>query len=143
MRSLPLLVAGAVGVSTLALVGTDLRSTSRRATVNVDVDVRCPANGSVTVTVDPWRAVLNRGDDIQWTLRGNASSDSLEITSKTGRWPFTQQPPRRGTKANAARAADMAPGASGRYRYNIKLWCVQGNDTNVVVVDPDIDVGDE
>ncbi len=142
MRSLPILVVAALGIATVALGGTDLGSADGEATVTVNVDIRCSANGAINVSVRPWRARLARGDDIEWNLQGNASSDSLEITPKTGRWPFTQQAPRRGTKTNPARAADMVPGASGRYRYNITLWCVVGGDTNVVVIDPDIDIGE-
>jgi hypothetical protein len=120
---------------------------SQQQAYTVSLDIRCPANGAVTTTVNPWRAQVAQGQDIEWTLQGQAQSDSFAIQPKRSgaqNWPYTNPGRRKGTKADRAGYGNMRAGQQGRrFRYNITLWCVRGERIDTVVIDPDVVVGDD
>ncbi len=139
-RNLAVLL-GVGGLTGLGFAEMTTSSEAPRATVEVNVDVRCPG-GAVQITVDPWRVELAQGDDIDWILNSSAQSSSIEITPKRpGQWAFAQanHGGERG-RGNAAQARNMRPNQGGRtYQYDITLQCQDGNaDSLTVVIDPDI-----
>lgn len=114
---------------------------------SVSLNIQCPANGAVTTTVNPWRAEVAQGQDIEWTLLGQAQSDSFAIQPKQSgpqNWPYANPGRRKGTKADRAGYGNMRSGQQGRrFQYNITLWCVRGERVDTVVIDPDVVVGDD
>jgi hypothetical protein len=131
-----------VPVAVVALVAAV--SSAPQATVTVTVNARCAGPKQTEITVSPWNVRMAQGDQINWVIANNANSDNITIEPKDRtRWPFTNQPPYAGTKANPARGTGMRPNARGTYKYNISLICQQGsNAPDTVVVDPDIIVDD-
>ncbi|UCD23793.1 MAG: hypothetical protein JSW51_12265 [Gemmatimonadota bacterium] len=108
------------------------------APVEVNVNLTCTGTG-VQFSVDPWIVEVEQGGEIEWVLNPGADSDAIEISAKTGRWPFAQQT-HRGNKQDRARANEMRPNQAGeRFQYNITLTCSpEGREPFEVVIDPDI-----
>lgn len=117
-----------------------LRSEQRPSKKSVQLNVTCGA-GNVRVTVNPWERDLIQGDTVEWSMASSADSDDFSIEPKqASRWAYSDAPPYRGTKANAAQARAMKPSQAGqRYAYNITMTCQQGpSGPYTVIVDPDI-----
>jgi hypothetical protein len=136
-----LLLAGTLGLVGLVPWGAEPEPTViQGAPLQVQVDVRC-VGSRVDFSVDPWRAVLDQDQQIEWVLNQDASANEVEIDPKTGRWPFAGPPPYGGTKQNPARPGNMRPNQGGGppFSYNITLVCEQeGEEPYSVVIDPDI-----
>lgn len=141
MFSRIMIVAGAAGFGGLAFVAATPASVPepvQGAPVEVQVNLRCTGTG-VEFSVDPWIVEVEQGGQVEWALNPGADSDEIEISAKSGRWPFAQQT-HRGNKQSRARANDMRPNQSGqRFQYNITLICnPEGQEPFEVVIDPDI-----
>jgi plastocyanin len=127
----------ALGGAALVAVVIATRPTTPPAvpatTATVKVHVNCQGS-RVSFWVDPWSVTINQGDDVQWQLQGNSTSNQISVAPKGGKWPFNGNP-QAGSKANPARSGGPANQA-GRHGYNITLAC--DNNGPTVVIDPDI-----
>jgi hypothetical protein len=136
-----LVLAGTLGVVGLIPWEAEWAPPTIQGTpVQVQVDVRC-VGSQVDFSVDPWRAVLDQGQEIEWVLNEGATTNAVEIEPKTGRWPFVGPPPYAGTKQAPARPGQMRPNQGGgpAFQYNIRLVCEQeGEEPITVLIDPDI-----
>jgi hypothetical protein len=113
-------------------------------TVVVTVNVSCTAD-SVTFTLSPWTARVDRGGTVEWALNGSAAASAIEIRRKRGvsasDWPFRNGGPYRGGQGNPARAGDMKgnPALNRPRGYEVELTCVSATgESHRVVIDPDI-----
>jgi hypothetical protein len=101
----------------------------------------CDTDGGATVTVRPWRVVMQkRTDHIEWSLIP-AGVPSVQISPKyVAGWPFVSPPPITvtGQKPGVARDVPAAVPA-GTYKYNITGVCLRGESPpDTVVIDPDM-----
>lgn len=131
---IPILIAGGLFAIGLTVAAAPSTSDSQAATTTVNVHVNCQGS-RVSFWVDPWTVSIAQGEDVDWRLQGNSTSNSISVSAKRGgNWPFAGSPVA-GTKANPARSGGAANRA-GRHGYDITLQCDQGGPT--VVIDPDI-----
>ena len=129
------LVAGLGGLALMAATPAAPSSPVQGSTVQVQVNLTCSGTG-VQFSIDPWVVQIGQDDQVEWVLNPGADSDSVEVVPKTGRWPFQQQA-HRGNKQDPARSGAVRQGQVGRFQYNIRLTCNQGQSFDVVI-DPDI-----
>ena len=101
----------------------------------------CDIDGGATVTVKPWRVVLQkRTDQVEWTLIPSGVP-SVAISPKyVAGWPFVAPPPVTVTAQKPGVAYEIptvVPG--GTYKYNITGICVRsGAPPDTVIIDPDM-----
>ena len=123
-------------LTTMVLAGTLPVSTgvaSAQGPPNVMVNVKCPSqsgNGPLTVTVNPWVYTRSQGDNAEWKLIINGSSDNrIEIRAKEG-WPYPSTT--FSGNGSARNGSPMKASAAGSYAYDIAIYC--GDEK--VVIDP-------
>ena len=101
----------------------------------------CENDGGATVTVRPWRVVLQRRTDhVEWTLIPTGVP-SVAITPKyIAGWPFVAPPPVTVTAQSPGVARDVpAAVPGGNYKYNITGVCQRGTaPPDTVIIDPDM-----
>jgi len=136
-----MIVAGAIsfgGLAFAAATPAPQPGLVQGAPTEVNVNLTCTGTG-VEFSVDPWIVEVEQGGEVEWVLNPGADSDEIEISAKSGRWPFAQQT-HSGNKQSRARANEMRPNQSGqRFQYNITLTCnPEGQEPFEVVIDPDI-----
>ena len=107
----------------------------------VSIRFSCDNDGGATVTVKPWRVVMQkRTDYIEWSLIPTGVP-SVQISPKyVAGWPFVSPPPITvtGQKPGVARDVPAAVPA-GTYKYNITGVCLRGElPPDTVVIDPDM-----
>ena len=112
-------------------------------TKTVTVDVTCPANletEAVQISISPWVAAINLGDEIDWDLNmtalGPATNDDIEIAAKDNtKWPFDKTKDKKPKKVKSGKTKNGAK--KGNYYYTITVTC----DSDSVVIDPRVRVG--
>jgi len=101
----------------------------------------CDNDGGATVTVRPWRVVLQRRTDhVEWTLLP-VDVERVSITPKyVAGWPFVAPPPVVVTPQRPGVARDIpASVPGGNYKYNITGICTRpGGPADTVIIDPDM-----
>jgi plastocyanin len=134
MRKLLIVIGGAALLTLLIAARPTTPPDAQAATTTVKVHVNCQGS-RVSFWVDPWTVTIGQGDEVEWQLQGNATSNQISVEPKRGRqWPFNGNA-QAGTKASPARSGGPA-NRVGRHGYNITLAC--DNNGPTVVVDPDI-----
>ena len=107
----------------------------------VQIRFACDNDGGATVTVKPWRVVLQkRTDHVEWTLIPTGVQ-SVDISPKyIAGWPFVAPPPITVTGQKPGVAKDIpASVPAGTYKYNITGICQRGESPpDTVVIDPDM-----
>ena len=107
-------------------------------TVTVTIDVS-PTNKGIMVTVDPFVAVINLGDEIEWKLASGYTDASMTIEKKRGSdWPFKNDPPGGIKKGTSKKTGETKSGAKAKNRYNIVCTVVDGKTPTEFPIDPDI-----
>jgi hypothetical protein len=132
-----LLAVGVVGLAGLGSAGV-VAGGSQVQDATVSVDVRCRGNNQPTWTVTPDTVTIRQGQGITWRLAANGNGNTVEVFPKPQQpaWPFPTARPS-GNRQNPARSG--ASRAVGRWRYNIRVVCQQGNNpSRTVDIDPDI-----
>jgi hypothetical protein len=101
----------------------------------------CEADGGATVTVKPWRVVMQkRNEQIEWSLVPSGIG-SVSISPKyIAGWPFVSPPPIVVTSGKPGLGKDVPSAVpAGNYKYNITGICVRaGAPSDTVVIDPDM-----
>ena len=107
----------------------------------VMIKFSCEADGGATVTVKPWRVVMQRRtEQIEWSLVPSGI-ESVSISPKyVAGWPFVSPPPIVVTSARPGIGKDVPTAVpAGNYKYNITGICVRTNaPSDTVVIDPDM-----
>jgi hypothetical protein len=107
----------------------------------VQIKFACDTDGGATVTVKPWRIVLQqRTDQVEWSLIPSGVG-SVSITPKyIAGWPFVAPPPIVVTAVKPGVGKDIpASVPAGTYKYNITGVCARtGAPADTVVIDPDM-----
>lgn len=113
------------------------------ATKPVKVDVKCPKSedAKFTITVDPYEAVVQQGDSVEWELdNDNKKNEFVRISAKDDdHWLF---PSATKKEKNKVLMTEMVAGSEGKtFAYTIEVYCGDLDDTDPVVLDPRIKVG--
>lgn len=137
MRSGTLLFCAGV----VLIAGAWRESQVQPVTRKVLIRFACDTDGGATVTVKPWRVVLQkRTDYVEWTLIPSGVQ-SVAISPKyVAGWPFVVAPPITVTAQKPGVARDVpAAVPAGTYKYNITGICTRGDaPPDTVVIDPDM-----
>lgn len=137
MRGKALVLCAAI-VVTVGACGRPEQAAGRK----VFIRFACENDGGATVTVRPWRIVLQkRTDQLEWSLNPSGI-DSVAITPKPGeQWPFiSPEPPLIVTEGKDGIASGIPDSvAGGTYKYNITGVCARSSGPpDTVVIDPDM-----
>ncbi len=121
----------------LGVLGLNGRHFTPPATVQVQVDLQCSADGH-PYAVNPDTAVLNQGDELEWVLADSATTSGLAITPKQDAWPFADSVRYHGSKSKPAHAKKMKANQSGKhFGYAVQMVCSSGS-ADTVTIDPQI-----
>lgn len=108
---------------------------------DVNVDILCNEDGSVTATVAPWRAETTPNGSFTWTLRNSMGVEEMDIGESGAKpWPFQ---PGKKFKVKKGEKVTGKPedGKTGPYHYAITAICTRPDDPNrkdVIIIDPDM-----
>src|SRR5687768_6680047 len=93
----------------------------------------------VRVTVDPFFAVINAGDEIEWEVESDYSDTYVSIENKAGYdWPFDTSPPKDMKKGDKKKTGKTKTGAKKKNRYIIQVRLMDGKTPIDFPIDPDI-----
>lgn len=94
----------------------------------------------VKVTVDPFVAVINEEDAIEWKLSSDDyDTADMEIRYKGKNWPFETNPPYKVKKGGSYNAGKAKKGANKNNHYDISCTVRKnGAEPIVFTIDPDI-----
>lgn len=108
-------------------------------TVDVTVTLTKTSNG-VKATVDPFIAVIDLKDKINWALVSDYDDASMSIDKKNTNddWPFDTNPPKDVKKGKSKDSGNMKTNPKKQTRYNIQCYLVDGTEPVNFVIDPDI-----
>lgn len=108
-------------------------------TVPVTIDITRTNNG-VKVTVDPFVAVIDLGDEVEWELVSDYSDASATIERKNpgDDWPFETEPPKDIKKGTPKKSGKTKSDAKKQNRYNIKCGVMDGKTPIDFLIDPDM-----
>ena len=129
-------------VALTALISPGVASGKTGTTKTVTVSLSCPENletEPVLISVHPWVAVIELGDEIEWdlVLPQGSSDDYIEIeVKKDGKWPFDQKKIKNKKKVKSGQTNGKAKKGE-YYSYNIIVAC----DDEAVIIDPRVRVG--
>lgn len=97
------------------------------------------ANDGVKVTVDPFRVVIDIGEELEWELEHDYDDASATIKKKTNaHYPFDTAPPADIKKGAPKKSGKTKADPKKLNRYNIKCSVKNGTEKIEFVIDPDI-----
>jgi len=108
-------------------------------TVDVTVTLTKTSNG-VKATVDPFIAVIDLKDKINWALVSDYDDASMSIEKKNTNddWPFDADPPKDVKKGKSKDSGNMKTNPKKQNHYNIACTVTDGTEPISFVIDPDI-----
>jgi len=126
----------AIAAFSVSVAGQEEKAKGKK---HVLVHAVCPNSegGPLQITVNPWTAFLDQGDDTVWKLQTNRPQDNtIKIEAKAeSDWPYPDRELSGETEVTFERMKGNAKGDD--YLYNITLYC----GTDKVVIDPRVRVG--